>query len=409
MKYFFQLALLLTGLFILGCSEKDPVTSPDPDRQISLGAILALDGSLSYYGVTAQAALELAVEDINQELGTEIKLNPISIRNSYTNPDSALAALQALKGSGLNIIIGPQSSSAVEHVRTYADENNMVLISPSSVARSLKIAGDNVFRFSSDDTYQADAIAAMAANDELAVMITVYRDDTWGSDLSGLITDNFENQQIQASESLSYEPADTEFGSMLNELEDIVAGSVDVYGAEKVGVCLLSFGEAEKILEEASTRPELAKVKWYGASAIAQSPRLLQNPNAAAFAQTTGYPCPILALNESLKSKWEPLKARIKSATGQEADIYALVTYDAVQVAARDLLAIGNDDVSSFIAKLPETAASYTGMTGPIELNAAGDRAIGNYDFWAIRDKGNGPQWERVAFYNSTTKMLTQN
>ncbi len=407
MKHLLLFALLLSGLFITGCGD-DPAATPDT-REISLGAVLALDGSLSYYGTTAEAALELAVEDINQELGTEIKLNPISVRNSHTNPDSALAALQALKGSGLNIVIGPQSSSEVEHVRTYADENNMVLISPSSVARSLNIEGDNVFRFSPDDTYQADAIAAMAANDQLNVMITVYRDDTWGFDLAKLITENFENQQIQAYESLYYEPADTDFGFLLNELENIVKGNVDVYGADKVGVCLLSFGEAEKILEQASTRPELAGVKWYGASAIAQSPRLLQNPKAAAFAQTTGYPCPILALNESLKSKWEPLKQRIKSATGQEADIYALVAYDAVQVAVRNLLAIENDDVSAFIAKLPETAASYTGMTGPIELNPAGDRAIGNYDFWAIRDSGNGPEWERVAFYNSTTKVLTRN
>ncbi|MCB0713196.1 MAG: ABC transporter substrate-binding protein [Ignavibacteriae bacterium] len=407
MKNLLLFALLSVGLLAFGCGDDDLTPSPEK-REISLGAIVALDGPISYFGTTAKAAIELAVEDINQELGTEVQLNPILIRNSYGVPDSALSAIEALNADGLNVIIGPQSSGEVARVRSYADAHDIVVISPASIARSQSIAGDNVFRFSPDDTYQAEAMVAMVVDDKLDALITVHRDDTWGHDLVGLVMKQYNDQGGNVYDSLSYDPTSSDFSTLLEELETEVEQAVAQYGAEKVGVYLLSYGEAEEMFSEATDRPVLSRVKWYGGAPTAQSPRLLENSKAATFALATTYPCSTLALEESLRSKWQPLQERIAAATGQVADIYAFVTYDAVQIAVRSWLAASSNDITSFKEKLTETAASYTGMTGPIILNDAGDRATGNYDFWAIKNTGNGLEWERVAFYHSTTKMLTR-
>jgi hypothetical protein len=42
-------------------------------------------------------------------------------------------------------------------------------------------------------------------------------------------------------------------------------------------------------------------------------------------------------------------------------------------------------------------ANSYLDVTGPLVLNEAGDRALGDYDFWALEAVGGGHEWRRVA------------
>ena len=48
-----------------------------------------------------------------------------------------------------------------------------------------------------------------------------------------------------------------------------------------------------------------------------------------------------------------------------------------------------------------DAAQDYTGLTGPTELNDAGDRSLGNYDFWAVCKREAGDEWVRVATYTA--------
>ena len=45
-------------------------------------------------------------------------------------------------------------------------------------------------------------------------------------------------------------------------------------------------------------------------------------------------------------------------------------------------------------------AAAYTGATGPTELNPAGDRAVGDYEFYQVC-AGTTPTWKRVTAYQA--------
>lgn len=407
MKHLVVIALIGIGALCAGCTED--TTMPSQKLRITLGSQLGLSGSISYYGKTAQAAISLAVEDINSELGDQVTIDSILVKDTRAHSDSIVTQLADFKGRGLNIILGPQTSSELAAGKEYADHNDMLLLSPSSVARSLSVAGDNVYRFSPDDSFQAKAMKTMLLEDNLDAVIAVYRDDVWGNDLVALSMGMYRGEGGTVFDSIGYSPDGTDVSAILSTLADRVDAAVAQYGTDKVGVYLLSFGEGVQLLSGASDYPSLAQVKWYGSSAIAQAPGLLGDAKAAAFAQQVGYPCPVFGLEESLKDRWEPLKARIKASTGQEADIYSLVTYDLVWLIAKTALAAGSDDVDSFKAKLAATAAAYSGVTGNMELNETGDRKIGNFDFWGVRNTGSGAEWQRVAFYNSSTETLTRN
>lgn len=41
----------------------------------------------------------------------------------------------------------------------------------------------------------------------------------------------------------------------------------------------------------------------------------------------------------------------------------------------------------------------YWGLTGPLALDAAGDRRIADFDFWTVAESGAKVEWVRTASY----------
>jgi ABC-type branched-subunit amino acid transport system substrate-binding protein len=71
----------------------------------------------------------------------------------------------------------------------------------------------------------------------------------------------------------------------------------------------------------------------------------------------------------------------------------------------KDVSALQQDDIGSLREAFINTANSYVGVTGRTELNDAGDRKYGSYDFWAVRpvykDVNNKSsfEWANVVVY----------
>lgn len=113
-----------------------------------------------------------------------------------------------------------------------------------------------------------------------------------------------------------------------------------------------------------------------------------------------GYPCPIFGLDDALATKWLPVANQIRAQTGITPDAFALSAYDALWIAVQAHVKVRRvGAVAAFKRALVETAASYTGITGPTTLNAAGDRRLGSFDFWGVCGTGSAFQWIRLASY----------
>ena len=90
------------------------------------------------------------------------------------------------------------------------------------------------------------------------------------------------------------------------------------------------------------------------------------------------------------------------TSTNLQPDAFTLAAYDALGTVVRAALAAGGTENSAtFRQALLRTASSYTGLTGSLELNEAGDRKYGTYDFWALCAAGETAVWKRVALYRS--------
>jgi branched-chain amino acid transport system substrate-binding protein len=172
---------------------------------------------------------------------------------------------------------------------------------------------------------------------------------------------------------------------------------------------MLSFSEGTKLLSEAKNHVNLNNVYWYGGSAFALQPSVLHDTIAALFAYTHGLPCPLYGIDDAATSSWQSLSGRIESRIGRIPDIYAFTAYDALWVMVKTCLAVAHQaPVTIFKEVFTAEAGTYFGVTGNTRLDENGDRAAGNYDFWAVKKDSAEYCWKRVARYNSLTGTIVR-
>ncbi len=389
----------------LGCDDSG--TIPRVEDQIVLGGVFSLTGNWSSLGVTAKAAMELAVEDVNAYAAGRGVAFRADVRDTKLDPAAALAALQSLHQDGVQVVIGPQSSAELAAMKPYVDANPLLVVSPSSTAGSLAIAGDRIFRFTPADSLEGVAISALMWDDGIRAVVPIWRADAGNQGLHTATAARMAALGGNVWGGVEYAATSANYATAVASLGNQVRQALATRPAGQVAVYLAGFDEVADVFEAAAGDPVLASVRWYGADGIAQSGALLARPAAVSFAKTVGFPAPIFGLDPSATAKWQPIAARIQARAGSAPDAFALGVYDAVWVAAEAYLASPRAvSIEGLASRFVEAAGSYYGATGWTALNAAGDRAYANFDFWAIRPSGTTTHvWMRVAGYD--TKLGT--
>lgn len=411
LKFIFPFTLLVIFLFTTSCKQDDANYEPSPQTIIRIGALLSLTGSGSSTGQSSQVSIEFARQDINAWL-TSLGINiivSIKVADTKTDTAEALKQLKLFYDEGIRLIIGPYSSAEVAAIKPFADAHGILVVSPSSVAVSLAIPGDNIFRFVSSDVIQGQAMTKMLVEDSIAVIVPLIRNDVWGNDLLGATHDDFTKKGGVVDTPVKFDPKATDFSADLALMDTKIANLLTNHIADEVAVYLCSFGEGASILASAVNYSHLKSVSWYGSSAFAQNNSLIADTAASGFAFLHGMPCPIFGLDEAAKNKWQPLKERIQASIGRDPEVYALTAYDAVWVGTKTYLITGTDpDIATFKLAFIRESENYFGVSGNTTLDANGDRAFGNYDFWAVKHNPSGYLWQLVAQYNSATGILTR-
>jgi branched-chain amino acid transport system substrate-binding protein len=394
-------------IFLTSCHKENK----DENKVIRIGALVPLTGTASSSGEATSAALTIALQEINQYLGgikSEYQLE-VSLEDTGTDTLISIQQYNMLKGEGIRLVIGPYSSAEVNAIKPLADKDGVLLVSPSSVATSLAIPGDNIFRLVPSDFGQGEAMTALLNDDSIDLLLPVVRDDLWGNELLDATTLQFKNTGKEVLQAVKYAPDATDFDNVVTSLSDKLNDALSMYPLEKIGIYLISFGEGTSILKAASSDEALNTVRWYGSSAFAENKSLVEDHSTAGFASARNLACPIFGYDPNAKAKWQPLVDELRTGLGREPEIYSLVAYDALWLATLTYLNTGEDpDINSLKEAFLVQANNYYGATGWTTLNDAGDRTLATYDFWGITWQENVPVWDVVASYNNATKELVR-
>ncbi len=401
---------IVTLLLSFSC-KKDCEIIEDGKTEIVIGILTPATGAAASTGESSAVAIQFALEDINQylaDIGSD-KTIKLIIEDTQTDTLVGLQKLMSFKEKGVQLVIGPFTSAGVKAVKDYADNNDILIISPASVATSLAIPNDNIYRLLPNDISQGAAMTALLNDDGIEMLIPIIRDDVWGDELFTTVSQQFTNSKGSVFTPVKYSTSTTDFISHIFQLKLNLLDALNQYPANKIGIYMASFGEGTEILAEATNDASLHQVKWYGSSGFAGFSSLPLNPGAAAFANDQGLPCPIFGYDDAAYDKWQPLIDKIETQIGRKPEIYALVAYDALWLATLSYLSSGLEvSTDELITAFLYEANHYFGVTGRTALNQAGDRSFATYEFWGITYNFSEYSWQVVGKYNNATGILTR-
>ena len=234
--------LIAAGLTAIFTKTNQTVDVPTEDVQSTDGAV-DFEGSVWFsliestydertlYNNHTKMSFNLAIEDFNAYLSEKNAAWDIipQVRSFDENPTEALDVIYAEGRVLLDeladelddepqrypfqaFVLGPTTSNQVADIMEYVQDHDMLVISHSSTAPSLAIQ-DRIFRFTPDDTKQADATAAAMNDMGIRVVVPIYIDNIWGAELYGAVSETFGAAGGMMDEGITYDPTPRIFQS----------------------------------------------------------------------------------------------------------------------------------------------------------------------------------------------------
>ncbi len=390
-----------------------PVAPVGLTGEVKIGALLPLTGVLSTFGAQYKVVISLAEREINEylaALGRPWRIKFV-MEDTATDPKTHLDKLMALHGAGVKIFIGGSSSAELSEALAYCNANKILIISPSSTSPALALE-DMALRYTLNDIYQGKAMAKIMWLRGIRWVIPVWRGDTWGDGLAKYTLDYFkeiceasgERCGVLDAGAIRYDPAAKEFSAEAARLADTASRAATTYGKDKVGILLISFEEAAAMFAAAKAYPILWEIKWQGSDGTAAIAPLL-DPAIAEMVMAVGF------YNTMTSPGVSPLGPKIREVVKRELNMepmgYTYFTYDIAWSLALALDAVNAYDPEAVLRVLPMVLQRYLGASGYIELDKNGDRAVGDYDIWAVVRVGDKYEWKIVGLYSGITETVT--
>lgn len=397
--------LLIFVIIVTFISCKEQSTDPVIDSKIiKLGAILDLSGDYSETGRAGKAAIELAIEKLNQRyqaVGSKVRFS-CTFADTHMDTNLTLSSAKEMYANGIRLLVaGPNNSSELKAIKPFVDANQMLTLCCFSSSPSLSVPNDYVFRIITDDNVQAQALVKMMQYDSIRALIPIWRADTYGNGLYQTVKQKFQNLGGIVLPGVSYEQGATNYQEIISQTATQVSSAIATYGASKVAVILISYQEGVDFLKAAATVNTLSLVKWYGCDANVQKASVTADPAAAQFAHNVRFIAPIMGIGTAGKfpTPAQELTTQIFNKTGLLSDTYSLSAFDAVQI-----YGLAYDIVQSYNASLikeilPAVCESYNYLGISRKLNAAGDLASANYIFWTVNPLSGSFSWDSYATY----------
>jgi len=406
-----------TASVLSSCSEPGPAPSdtesptsgnPTGDGSLKLGALLPATGDLSSIGQNMPVAVKLAVDTINECGGVNGQPVSVVIEDDQTDPTAGVSAMTKLaEADRVAGVVGSFASSVSSAAVPIAVKNRVMMISPGSTSPVFTQQAQNGdfqgfwARTAPPDTYQAQALAALATKEGFEKISTVVINNDYGVGFEKVFVEFVEKNGgsiINRDNPVRYDPKaatlDSEAGQAFANSPNAVAavlyadtGSVLVQAAYKQG---LTNGVTWLLTDGVYSDDFVKKVGKGedGNSLLAGALGTVPGADGEALADFT--------------AKW-------KDATKKEVTAFVPHTYDAtvllmlaaeaaktntgagIQSKIREVAAGPGEpvtDACEAIAMVREgKAINYQGASGNVDIDENGD-VIGSYDVWTVKPDG---------------------
>ena len=161
---------------------------------INVGFVGPLSGNASYYGKQTHFALQLAVDEINENGGINgAKLEMISTDGACSSAIAKKSAEGLIKTYNVQVIFGGLCSEEIDGMDQVVKDNRIVLLSPSATGTS-KSTQDFVFTLSPSSTSAAEKLVSYAEKQNWIRAAIITDDTTYAKTFGEAFKNEFNNR-----------------------------------------------------------------------------------------------------------------------------------------------------------------------------------------------------------------------
>jgi branched-chain amino acid transport system substrate-binding protein len=192
--------------------------------EIRIGASLPLTGRfVTTYGyLPMQQGFKLAQEEINDSLLGDAKITFITEDDQGTVEGAVEAFDKLIHQAGIPVILGPGLSSQAKEVFPTAQQNQVVVFSPTSGASGLSAIGDFIFRATlTTDVLIPSGIKITQAKLGYQQVATIYDEtDLYSIDSDTVARAAFADSGIKVLITETFQSIDTDFTAQLTRIKE---------------------------------------------------------------------------------------------------------------------------------------------------------------------------------------------
>jgi len=365
MRKIFLGILTLILILLVACQvQQVPPTGQEQPQQLKgtykIGVMYPLTGDAAAYGLPIQKTTKYAADEINAKGGVNGRKLELIYEDSKCNPKDGNAAAQKLINvDKVKVIIGGVCSGETLGAAPIANENKVVMISPSATSPDITTkGGDFVFRLAPSDAF-AGIVASDYAYKDLkfrkAAIVSEATDYAQG--LRRVFKENFAKLGGEIVADETYNPEDTDFRTQATKVKAANADIVYVVPQTKAkGVLLV------KQLKEAGVNKQLL-------TAEVMIGRDVVKENAVEVDGMIG----VEQKFDDKAPKAAPILAKYKQDVKEEAPFPAFMSaaYDAVYLVTDAISKNGYDGEK--IRDYFYAVKDYEGAVGKVSIDENGD------------------------------------
>jgi len=206
----------LVAIFVLaGC-----VQEPMDEEEFVIGALLPLTGRNGVYGQEIKNAIELAVEEVNAEVGVNGKKVVVIYEDCMADPKTGVNGMQKLVNvDGVPVVLGSWASGVVVATAPIAEEGKVVVMA-SAISPAITDAGDYIFRMQPSATFYTTEAVKVLEDIGISKAAVIFVNNEFGQAMKEAFVEEFETRGGEILAVEAYAQGDIDFRTQLAKIKE---------------------------------------------------------------------------------------------------------------------------------------------------------------------------------------------
>jgi len=308
--------------------------------------------------------------------------------------------------SGVNLVVGHDYSLANRYSFEYANEHDILLLSPQGVGIGLSIPDDNLFKLSPNDYEDPEVYDRVFAQ-----MIKELGYQAFISINTGTHCFN-RNLLDETAKAISYAYEETQvefdinaddFTPYLDRAAENLQVVIDTYGVDRVCVLMERlWDERVSFLDLMDNRPVFEKVTWFDFDGMSEE-RIIEKglePRYAKYGFISIRKAPAVSEKSNMFiSLYEEKIGELPTPSRRYGEA---ARYDAMWIMAQAVIEANSTSTEDVKRAIPQVCREYYGVIGNCTLNSLGDRISADFDVYRWGET----RFEKIGHYDAENKIF---